>query len=66
MLFNIFYLKKLQGGSAYEAGQIMEKLVGEGYGGISQLQTPWPLWSWFYFHTHTHTAVICSQSATFI
>ncbi|KAL8470679.1 hypothetical protein ACS0TY_033301 [Phlomoides rotata] len=36
-------IETLQGTTAYEAGQIMEKLVGEGYGGISQFQTPWPL-----------------------
>ncbi|KAL8463291.1 hypothetical protein ACS0TY_034077 [Phlomoides rotata] len=36
-------IETLQGTTAYEAGQIMEKLVGEGYGGISQFQTPWSL-----------------------
>ncbi|KAK6157680.1 hypothetical protein DH2020_011928 [Rehmannia glutinosa] len=38
-------MESVQGTSGYEAAQMMEKLVGEGYGGISQFQTGpnWPL-----------------------
>lgn len=36
-------MEALQGTNGYEAGQMMEKLVGDGYGGISQFQTAaWP------------------------
>ncbi|KAL7132482.1 hypothetical protein ABFS83_12G076600 [Erythranthe nasuta] len=36
-------MEALQGTNGYEAVQMVEKLVGEGYGGISQFQAPWSL-----------------------
>ncbi|KAL0424731.1 UNVERIFIED_CONTAM: Transcription factor [Sesamum radiatum] len=36
-------METIQGSSGYEAAQGMEKLVGEGYGGLSHFQTYWPL-----------------------
>ncbi|KAI3467075.1 hypothetical protein Pfo_023738 [Paulownia fortunei] len=36
-------METMQGTTGYEAAQVMEKLVGEGYGGISQFQAAWPL-----------------------
>ncbi|KAH6771452.1 BR enhanced expression 3 [Perilla frutescens var. hirtella] len=38
-------MEALQGTTGYETAEVMEKLVGDGYGGISQFQTAanWPL-----------------------